>query len=305
MRKIFVLVVFSVLSFNFCMSQPWMESLDVAKRLARVQNKMLFVMWEESTMYDYPVYYIDENGVRVITDLFNDKDINKAIWDNFVPVVLYESAYSELFAEIEGKRTESYIRKFQDDDIKIMDSNGNILNVNDNNFEILNISRFIKKYSLNTSFIQDQLNNYNEKNSFYTSFTLASKYLDYAIFVNPIVRPEIVNLANVYFDDALRFMEEEAIENKLGFRQKCELLRLKSFLLINRPKKVLRELKKINPQEISDFNQPLIAFLNYTALMLKGDEKKASLWKTKVSLVDLKKAHLILNLKEQHIGNNH
>lgn len=297
MRKIFVLIVFSVLSFNFCMSQPWMESLDVAKRLARVQNKLLFVMWEESTEYDYPVYYIDENGITVMTDLFKDQDVNKALWEHFVPVKLYESTYTKLFVEVEGKRSDAYIRKFQDDEIKIMDTNGNILNIGDYNMEVLNISKFISTYSLNTSFLQDQLKNYNENKSFYTSLALASKYLDYAIFVNNDVRPEIVDLANLYFDEAISLLEKESFENKASFRQKIELLKLKRFLLLNRPKKVIRQLKKLNSEEIHEINQPVLAFLQYTALMMNNDEKKASSWKTKVSLVDLKKSHLILNIK--------
>lgn len=305
MRKTIVFLVISVLSFNFCLSQEWMTSLEVAKRLARVQNKMLFVMWEESTQYDYPVSYVDENGVRVITDLFKDSDVNRVLWEHFIPVRLFEFTYSDLYEEIKDVRDENYIRKFQDDEIKIMDSNGNILNVKDHNMEMLNISRFIKKYSLNTSFIQDQLNNYNNNKSFYTSLTLASKYLDYAIFVDPSVRSEIVELSTIYFDEALRFLDKETIENKAGFKQKCELLQLKGLLLKNRPKKVLRLLKKIDSETINEVNEPLIAFLNYTALIMKGDEKKASLWKTKVSLVDLKKAHLILNIKFQSFGNNH
>ena len=53
MKKAVFLFFLISFTFNFCQSQEWMNSLDVAKRLALVQDKMLFVVWENTEeVYD-------------------------------------------------------------------------------------------------------------------------------------------------------------------------------------------------------------------------------------------------------------
>lgn len=273
-----------------------MTSLEVAKNLARVQNKMLFVMWEESTKYDFPVVFNDEKGVRYNTDLFEDEDINKVIWDYFVPVKLYESTYTDLFDEIKNNRSENYIEIFEDDGIKIMDTNGNILNTGYFNSEPFNIVEFINRYRLNITFLKGQLNNYAKRKNFMTTLVLASKYLDFSILVNKEVRKEVTELSTVYLNESKVLLEQENIENKEGFRQRFDLIDLKRALILKKPRKVLRQLKKVDSNSINTLNDSLYAFLYYTAYKLLEDEKKAVLWKSKVTLVDLKKAKMIINI---------
>lgn len=297
MKKIllFVLIFFiSIPSF----SQEWMTSLDVAKRLARVQNKMLFVMWEDALDYEFPIIYKrDGSVIQVTTDLLRDEEINQIIWDNFIPVLLYESTYADLFNEIKNTRNDKYIKKFQDDGIKIMDANGNILNTGYFSVDPFNFSNFIKRYGLNTSFLSAQLENYLVNEDFYASLRLGSKYLDYAILVNKKTREEVTDLAIIYIDEAMTRLKNEDFKNKPGFYQKCELLKLKKHLILDNPRKVLRYLKKIEPTSIDKVNESIYAFLYYTSYKLIKDEKKAATWKSKVSLVDLKKAQLIINNK--------
>lgn len=296
MKKTIYLILIAIASVNFGFSQEWMTSLDVAKRLALVQNKMLFVVWEEATEYEYPVVFYDENQVRYVTDLFEDESVNEVIWQYFVPVILYESTYEDLFKQIKDSRSEKYIKRFQDDGIKIMDANGNILNTGFFNSDPFNIVAFIARYRLNTSFLKGQLVNYAKKKNFNTTSALALKYLDYAVLVDKVVRKEVIDLAAVYMNEAKVLLELEGIENKAGFKERFELLDLKKEVILNNPRKVLRQLKKIDETSINVINQSLFSFLHYTAYKLLGDEKKAALWKTKVSLVDLKKAELIINI---------
>ena len=209
MKKVTLVLLLLTLSINQCISQEWMTSLEIAKRLARVQNKMLFVMWEKSTEYDFPVVFNDENGQGYYTDLFENETINKIIWGYFVPVKLNESTYSDLYSEIENKRNEKYIRIFQNDGIKIMDANGNILNTGYFGSDPFNIVDFIEHYQLNTTFLKARLNNYFEKRNFYTTIALASKYLDYAVFVDKKVRKEITELAFIYINESSELLEVE------------------------------------------------------------------------------------------------
>ena len=296
MKKIAVIILFCLCSITPGIAQEWMTNLDVAKRLARVQNKMLFVMWEESTYYEFPVIFNDEKGITYYSDLFEDETVNAAVWEYFVPVILHESTYFDLFEEIEGKRSDKYVKKFQDDGIKIMDTNGYILNTGYFSYEPFDIAAFIVRYGLNTTFLKAQLSNYFQKRNFNTSLALGSKYQDFAVLVDKKIRKEIIGLSAIYMNEALLLLEQESVDNSEGYRQRIELLALKGDLILNKPRKVLRTLKKMEEASINTLNESLFAFLHYTAYNLLEDETEADLWESKVSLVDLKKAEMITNI---------
>ena len=57
-----------------------------------------------------------------------------------------------------------------------------------------------------------------------------------------------------------------------------------------------RELKKMDAENIESSNEALVNFLYYTAYSILKDEKNIELWKTKVSLLNLKKAQMIINI---------
>ena len=296
MRKIFLFFLIGTFAFNFGFSQDWMTNLDVAKSLARVQNKLLFVMWEESTQYQFPVVFRDEKGIMYYTDMLTDESVNEAIWTYFVPVILYETTYDDLFAEIDDQRSDKYIQIFQDDGIKIMDPNGNILNTGYFESDPFDIAEFIRRYSLSTTFLRAQLLNYSKKKNFNTSFALGSKYQDFAVLIDRSVRKEVLELAGIYLDESKRLLLNEERENKIRFEQRLDLLNFKKDLILNKPRRVLRQLKKMDPNSVISENDSLFAFLNYCAHNLLGNETEAASWKSDVSLVDLKKAELIYNI---------
>lgn len=297
MKKAFLLLLFSISINGFSQAQEWMTSLDIAKRLALIQNKMIFAVWEDVTLDAYPVLVYDNKGNLIIVNLFSNESLNELIWEYFVPVIINESSYPDLFNEVKGKRKESYILKFNDDSIKIMDINGNIINTNMNNGnnKLLNISSFITEYSLNTSFLKPNLISYSTEKNFMTSYYLASKYIDFSSFTDKNIRSEIIELSNIYLDEANSLIESDDSKNKMISAQAIELLRIKQSLYLNKPKKVIRQLRKMNDSEIHQTNQLLFNFLHYTAFELLKDEKNAALWKNKVSIVDLKKSKLIIN----------
>jgi len=78
--------------------------------------------------------------------------------------------------------------------------------------------------------------------------------------------------------------------------QKIDLLKIKEYLVLNRPRKVLRQLKAMETSGIDTSNQYLVTFLKYTAFKILKDEEQAALLESEVSLVDLKKARLIINI---------
>lgn len=293
-------VLFLLLSLtmsNYCWSQEWLTSLDAAKRIALVQDKFLFMMWEDATEIPYPVIMTDTNGTEVLfDDMFKNEEINQVIWKYFVPVKVNENLYGELYDEIKGSRSKSYMYQFEDDNIKIMDANLNIVNTSFSPEAYFNLSQFITNYGLNTSFLNAELRNYSEHKDFGTSYRLASKYMDYAILVNKKVRKDIVDLAVTYLDEADKYLLTSDIDGKKNFEDKITLLRNSQYLLLNKPRKVLRLLKRFDTSEIDETTESLLAFIYYTAYQLRKDEKNSELWKSKVSLVNVRKAQLIKKL---------
>lgn len=292
MKKIVLIFLFVFSSFSVCQSQEWMTSLDAAKSLAYVQDKLLFVIWEDATYQEYPVLVKNEKGPAVVVDLLENEILIEVIWEHFVPVVISEDNYEELFNEIKGKRNQLYIDKFNDDTLKIMDINGNIVNTTMTYYDYLDIKMFITKYALNTSFLKEELTNYRTQKEFNTAYRLASKYIDFAILVNNNVRPEIVELSNYYLKDAEEFISNENLES---FMLKIELQKIYQDLVLGKAKKVLRQLKRVDKSQVDAADESFIAFLYFTSHLLLKDETNASAWRSKVSLVNLKMTNLIVN----------
>lgn len=292
-----LLILLLLCCVNVCASQDWMTSMKVAQKLALRQNKMILMIWEEDTHYPFPMIFTNTNNDKIMIDLFQEEDvINNLLWKYFVPVKVSEIYYSELLEDFGGERSSKYMDKFNDDSLKVLDVHGNILNVNEiiNPTEIPNINNFINKYALDTNFLYESLKNYGFKRNFTSTFNLAKRYIDYAVLVNPKVKNEVVALSSIYLNEAksLLLKEEHTIDTKSDFAQRIELLKMKQYLILGKPRKVIRFLKKM--EGIVSINESLFASLNYAAYLMKGDEKEALTWKTKVSLVDLKKANLII-----------
>jgi len=297
MKHLIIKVLLIVFTVNLSSAQAWMTNLEIAQKLALVQNKMVLMVWEETTKYPYPFYVKDDRGrTLLIQNLFEDETVTPLIWKHFVPVIISENQYADLYLEIKGKRNQSYIEKFNDDSIKIMDVNGNIINASGYFDDFPNITKLIEKYSLNTKFLELELAGYKKEKTFYSAYYLASKYLDYAMYCNEKIRPQIINLASLYLDEALIFVDTETSEEKETLIERVELLRIQQNLVLKRPKKVLRQLKRIDIDTSKSNTASYVAFLYYTAYSILEDEKKAKLWKAKTSSVNLKKAQMIINL---------
>ncbi|MBT8243734.1 MAG: hypothetical protein HKP48_01905 [Winogradskyella sp.] len=281
-------------------SQNWMESMKIATRLARAENKLVLMVWQEATEYPLPIVIKDKaTGKDVfLRNLFGSPELTQLLWTYFVPVKVDEIFYEDMLQEIEGKRSRSYIDDFSDDSLKIMDANGNIIGTSGALVDLLNLSNFITKYNLNTSYLKQELVNYFYNKDFYSAFYLGAKYLDYSIFVNKSVRSEILKLSEIYFNEAEEFiLNDEDLKDKPALNQRVLLTKLKKDLIKNRPKKVLRQLRKIDDEDLKETNQSLKAFLSYTAYKLLGETEKFAALEKDISLLNLKLAQQIVNIK--------
>lgn len=291
MKKVALTVLLVFNTLFVCQSQEWMTSLEVAKSLAFVQDKLLFVIWEDVSYGQYPVLITDDKGVAYVDDLFSNESLNEVIWKHFVPVIISETNYETLYKDIKGKRNQLYIDKFNDDSIKIMDINGTIINTSFTYYDYLDIGKFISKYALNTAFLKAELTNYKTQKDWNTAYRLASKYIDFAVLVNDQVRPEIIKISNYYLKEAETLA---SAETSRVLNRKIQLQNIYQDLVLGKAKKVLRQLRRIDDSAGDSSDESFEAFLYFTSYLLLKDETNASSWRSKVSLVNLKMTNLIV-----------
>jgi len=297
MKKKIGVLVFCLFVVFTAKAQEWMTSLDAAKRLALTQNKMIFMLWEEATFYPLPVMMKDNNGkAYFVRNLFENEGINQIIWEHFVPVIVSERHYEDMYSIIKDKRSARYIEKFNDDSVKIMDAAGNIINVDYNVQTYLNLSEYIQYYALNTSYLSSELSNYRRNKDFYSAYFLSSKYIDYSILTNKKIRPKILGLSKIYLNEAESFLENNNLDDEPTLKQRVELLELMVYLIKGKPRKVLRRLKKIEKNGILEANITNVGFLFYSSHLLLNNSERAESWKPKVSTIDLNKARLVFNI---------
>lgn len=296
MKKIIcILLLFIYFQSSDSQIREWMSPLKFAQIKARSENKLILMAWKRSLEIPFPAIVKDENGKDIyIKNLFESPIINEFLWKSFILVEVDDDFYGELMEEIKGKRSQSYVDTFEDDSLKIMDANGNIIGTSGAFTEVLNLSKFVIKYNLNTSFLKQELINYDTNKEFYSAFYLASKYVDYSILVNNNVRDEILRLSDVYFAEAEQFLaEDKNLDNKKVLYQRIKLIRLKQDLIKNKSGKVIRQINKIDLLEV---NEPLKVFLLYTAYRLKNDVENFSVLENKLSLFNRKLSQSIVDL---------
>lgn len=296
MKKIIcILLLFIYFQSSDSQIREWMSPLKFAQIKARSENKLILMAWKRSLEIPFPAIVKDENGKDIyIKNLFESPLINEFLWKSFILVEVDDDFYVELMEEIKGKRSQSYVDTFEDDSLKIMDANGNIIGTSGAFTEVLNLSKFVIKYNLDTSFLKQELINYDTNKEFYSAFYLASKYVDYSILVNDNVRDEILRLSDVYFAEAEQFLaEDKNLDNKKALYQRIKLIRLKQDLIKNKSGKVIRQINKIDLLEV---NEPLKVFLLYTAYRLKNDVENFSVLEKKLSLFNRKLSQSIVDL---------
>lgn len=289
-------LLLSALNIN---AQEWMSNLKVAQKLALVQNKMVLMVWEGETFGNYPVFVQNNRGNSIlIDDLFSSPELNQLIWQYFVPVTVPEIMYDDYYKEIKKNHSYLYTEKFNDASLKVMDANGYIVNVYMDLNDSYNLSKLIENYAFNTEYLSQELQNYAQSKTFYSSYFLALKYLDFLMYNKPKVNLDIINVAKIYMKNAEALIASEPNEKHAEITQRLELLQLHPELLKGKSGKVLRNLKKIDNSTVFETNKSYKAFLYYTAYKLKNKHDEAEAWKPYISGLDLIKAQGIVNINK-------
>lgn len=278
-------------------AQQWMTSLPVAQDLALAQNKMVLMVWEDATTKRYPVIISNSEGSWTKVDLFTNEEISPIIWKYFVPVIVSEAMYEDMYNKIKDKREQSYIDKFNYNSIKILDANGHIINVSTGYNSKENINAIILNYAINTQFMEPELRTYDKKKDFYSAYYLASRYLDFALYTKNNNRSDFARLSQIYLEESVKLLESDSIQNKTPLRQRANLLKCHGDLISKRPvEQVLKALRRLEKQGIEKNNESMLALLYFASHASISEMVEANKWRSKLADRDLKKVQLIINI---------
>ena len=157
----------------------------------------------------------------------------------------------------------------------------------------------LKKYSLQTSFLQNESINYYKHPNYVTSLRLAKKYLDYSLGLNNNVKLNFIELAENYLSESKEKMKESQANFKM-IQEKIQLLELVSDMYKERYNRVFRVLEdNFEEATISEVNIPLFYFL-YAGCSKLDDHKDKAKWSEKLNsakgnAVFLKKLELMMD----------
>ncbi len=248
------------LSFSGSAQVKWMDDFKTAQKLSVVSNKLMIVeFWATWCM---PCKKMDQ-------EVWSSEAVGK-LSENFVPVKIDADNNMQLMGKFGVDRIPYFF---------ITDSQGNILYNKYGFTSEHEIKNLLERYSINLSYMQGALVQYYQQRNYITTMRLANKYLDYSLFVNKIIRGDILKLSDHYLNEAEQLLDRNQ-DNYVFMVQKVELLKAVIDLYDEKFDKVERYLdKKIEAYELKAQNRVLYAYLNYCVSCGKGEPLEMDKWR--------------------------
>lgn len=275
MKRLTLTLLIFFFTFNLMYSNNWMYSLDDAKKMAITTNRLVLVDFWAS--WCGPCKRMDSESWS--------KEEVQLLMGNYVSVKIDIDKYPDI-AEKYDVRGIPYVF--------ILDGNGKVVYKNMSYKTKSQLMVLLKKYAINTSFLSKDLVNYYKQESFSSAFRLGYKYQDLALRLDKEIKSDFLNVSDDYFDESKKQLKESSLKNKDGFLQKIDLYEIQSLLILDKTKRALKELNKIEINDLDESNASLYNFLAYTIHKQLNDDEVA-IWEEKMEESDKQKALLFLD----------
>ena len=179
----------------------------------------------------------------------------------------------------------------------IMDGNGMVVYSFMGYQDANQLKNELIKFAFSTEYLSGDLVNYFKMRCYNTSLRLSLKYLDYSLLVQKEVKDNIMNLSDLYLDEAKKGLskkDEKYIEKK----QRLDLVSMFYLAYQKKFEKLSKKIADIKEKDVAESNKDYYNFLKYISdkALSKGD---LSLFEEKYKNIEgfdyyMNKANLII-----------
>jgi len=255
MRKQISFFLFLLMVSNAIQSQNWLHSLEDAKKKAIIENKLILVdFW---ATWCGPCNKMDSST-------WSNTEV-KSLMLNFIPVKI-DLDSNRALANKYDVRAIPYVL--------ILDANGKVIYDKVGYKDKIKMLKVLKKYALNTSFLQEALAAYYKTKNEENTLLLAEKYQDYVIYLDKEVKSKFLSVARDYLKMASKLIKKGS--NSKPMLQRVALLTLNDKILKGKYENVLKVINEdIDYEKVSDINKPLYNYIAFICNKKLANKEKA------------------------------
>lgn len=254
MKKIIILIVFSLIFFESKATISWMDSLEEAQKISRLTNKPILIdFW---ATWCTPCKKME-------SDVWSRKEI-KDLMQYYIPVKIDIDSNPILARKYDASRIPNVL---------ILDSWGNKLYQTVGYKGKKFIERLLKDFSVNLVFINRAME-FLQKSEDNANLNLrvAQKYQDVIFALEREAKRAFLRKSNYYLKRAKKLFSKE-VSNQT--KQKIDLLQLLNRAYSNRTKSTLRRIDKIEVAKVEDSNKSLYHFIRFYCLNERGNKEES------------------------------